>query len=287
MIRRFGWALKRELWEISWIWLAPSGIAVVLILGFAAYAFHLPAQVTAAATLDAAHQRQALLAPYDIVAGFLMIAGLLVSIIYCVDALYGERRDRSILLWKSLPVSDVMTVLAKLCIPLLVVPVVIWVLTVTVHVAMLFTSTAILAANGQSASLLWSELHLLPNSLGLLYHLVVLHGILTSPLYAWLLLVSAWATRAPLAWAILPPVAIGFLERIAFGTTHFGSLLLSWLGAGSSGETAPVAGATLMDSMVKVSVPRLLVAPSLWVGLAVAAMFVVGAVRLRRSAQPI
>jgi ABC-2 type transport system permease protein len=287
MIRRFGWALKRELWEISWIWLAPSGIAVVLILGFAAYALHLPAQMTAAATLDAAHQRQALLAPYDIVAGFLMIAGLLVAIIYCVDALYGERRDRSILLWKSLPVSDAVTVLAKLCIPVLVVPVVIWALTVTVHVAMLLTSTAILAANGQSASILWSELHLLPSSLGLLYHLVVVHGILTAPLYAWLLLVSAWATRAPLAWAILPPIAIGFLERVAFGTTRFGDLVLSSLGAGPGNATAPVAGATLMDSMVAVPVTRLLGAPALWVGLVVAAMFVVGAVRLRRSAQPI
>ena len=270
MIRKVGWALRRELWEIRWIWLAPSGIAVVLVLGFAAYAFHLPARVTAAATLDAAHQRQALLAPYDLVAGFLMIAGLLVAVIYCVDALYGERRDRSILLWKSLPVSDAVTVLAKLCIAVLVVPVVIWALTVTVHVAMLLTSTAILAANGQSASFLWSELHLLPNSLGLLYHLVVLHGILTAPLYAWLLLVSAWATRAPLAWAILPPVAIGFLERVAFGTTHFGQLVLAVVGGGAGDRTTPVPGATLMDSMVVVSVSRLLGSPALWVGFLVA-----------------
>lgn len=287
MMRRFLWALKRELWEMRWIWLAPSGIAVVLILGFAAYAFHLPARMTATAALDAAHQRQALLAPYDLVAGFLMVAGLLVAIIYCVDALYGERRDRSILLWKSLPVSDAVTVLAKLCIPVLVVPGVIWVLTVAVHLAMLLTSTAILAANGQSASLLWSELHLLRNSFGLLYHLVVLHGILAAPIYAWLLLVSAWATRAPLAWAILPPVAIGFLERVAFGTTRFGQLVLAVVGGGSGGAGTPVPGATLMDSMVVVSVTRLIGSPALWVGWLVAAVFLAGAVRLRRSAQPI
>jgi ABC-2 type transport system permease protein len=286
MIRRFGWALRRELWEMRWIWLAPSGIAVVLVLGFAAYAFHLPAQMTATATLDAAHQRQALLAPYDLVAGFLMIAGLLVAIIYCVDALYGERRDRSILLWKSLPVSDALTVLAKLCIPVLVIPVMIWALTEAVHVAMLLTSTAILAANGQGAAFLWSELRLLPNSPRLLYHLVALHGMLTAPLYAWLLLVSAWATRAPLAWAILPPVAIGFLERVAFGTTHFGNLVLSFVGGGSSG-VAPVPGATLMDSMTAVPVTQLLATPPLWMGFVVAAVFVAAAVRPRRSAQPV
>jgi ABC-2 type transport system permease protein len=168
-----------------------------------------------------------------------------------------------------------------------VVPVVIWVLTVTVHVAMLLTSTAILAASGQSASLLWSELHLLRNSAGLLYHLVVLHGIATAPLYAWLLLVSAWATRAPLAWAILPPVAIGFLERVVFGTTRFGQLVLFVVGGGSGDATTRVPGATLMDSMVAVSLTRLLAAPGLWVGFVVAAVFLAGAVRFRRSAQPI
>ena len=286
MIRRFVWALRRELWEMRWIWLAPSGIAVVLVVGFAAYALHLPRRMAAIATLDPAHQRQVLLAPYEIVAAFLMVAGLLVAAIYCVDALYGERRDRSILLWKSLPVSDAMTVLAKFCIPILVLPVIIWALTVAVHMAMLLTSTAVLAASGQSAALLWSEIHLLPNSLGLLYHLVALHGISTAPLYAWLLFVSAWATRAPLAWAILPPVAIGFLERVAFGTTRFAELGFSRLGGGSGDAVAP-AGSTVMDSMVAVPVTWLLADAQLWVGFAVAALFLVGAVRLRRSAQVI
>ena len=286
MIRRFGWALRRELWEIRWVWLAPSGIAVALALGFVAYAFHLPARMTAIAALDAAHQRQALLAPYDVIAGFLMATGLIVAAIYCVDALHGERRDRSILLWKSLPVSDAMTVLAKLCIPIVVLPVIIWALTVVVHVAMLLTSTAILAANGQSATRLWSELHLVSGSLGLLYHLVALHGISTAPIYAWLLLVSAWATRAPLAWAILPPVAIAFLERVAFGTSRFAELVLSRLGGGSDAVPAP-AGATFMDSMIAVPVMKLVVEPGLWAGFAVAALFIAGAVRLRRSAQPI
>jgi hypothetical protein len=63
--------------------------------------------------------------------------------------------------------------------------------------------------------------------------------------------------------------------------------VLSSLGAGSSNATAPVAGATLMDSMLAVPVTRFLGAPGLWVGLAVSSMFVVGAVKLRRSAQPI
>ena len=287
MIRKFGWALKRELWEMRWLLLAPSGMAVVLLVGFIAYAFHLPTQVTSAALLDAAHQRQALLMPYDLVAGFLMVVGLIVGIIYCVDALYSERRDRSILLWKSLPVSDAITVIAKLCIAMVVLPVIIWALTVAVQVTMLLVSTAILAANGQSAALLWSQLHLVSHSGGLLYHLVALHGIAQAPLYAWLLLVSAWATRAPLAWAILPPVAIGFLERVAFGTSRFGNLILSRFSGGSSDVAASPPGSTLMDSMMNVDITRFLGAPALWVGFVVAALFLAGAVRLRRSAQPV
>jgi ABC-2 type transport system permease protein len=286
MIKRFMWALRRELWEIRWIWLAPSGISVLLVLGFAGYAIHMPARMTAAAMLDAAHQRQALLLPYDLVAGFLMVVGFIVAAVYCVDALYGERRDRSILLWKSLPVSDAMTVLAKLCIPLLVLPVIIWALTVAVQVAMLLTSTAVLSANGQSAVPIWSQLHLVSNSMGLLYHLVALHGISQAPIYAWLLLVSAWATRAPLAWAILPPVAIGFLERVVFGTTRFMQVVFS--GFMSSADAAPMpAGSTLMDTMNAEPVARWLAGPGLWVGFAVATVFLTGAVRLRRSAQPV
>jgi ABC-2 type transport system permease protein len=212
--------------------------------------------------------------------------GLIVAAIYCVDALYGERRDRSILLWKSLPVSDAMTVLAKLTIPVLVLPVIIWALTVAVQLVLLLLSTAVLTAHGGSVGPLWTQLHLARDSAGLLYHLVALHGISTVPVYAWLLLVSAWATRAPFAWAILPPAAIMLFERVAFGTTRVAHLLANTLGGGASAPPPPP-GATLMESMNAVPLTRLLAAPGLWIGFAIAAVFVVGTVRLRRSAQAI
>lgn len=286
MIRQFYWALRRELWENRWLWLAPSGVALVLAIGVATYAFRIPGPMRAITALAELHQRQAISQPYDVVAGLMMGIGLIVAAIYCVDALYGERRDRSILLWKSLPVSDVMTVLAKLTIPVLVLPLLTWALTVAVQLVLLLLSTAVLTAHGQSAALLWTQLHLGSDALGLLYHLVALHGISTVPVYAWLLLVSAWATRAPFAWAILPPAAIMLFERVAFGTTRIAHLLLNQLGGGVSAPPPPP-GATLMDSMNAVSLPRLVVAPGLWVGFVVAAVFVLGAVRLRRSAQPV
>ncbi|HEY2064410.1 MAG TPA: hypothetical protein VGG84_00510 [Gemmatimonadaceae bacterium] len=286
MIREFYWALRRELWENRWLWLAPSGVAVVLAAGVAAYAFKIEGPMGAISALAELHQRQAINQPYDVVAGLMMVIGLIVAAIYCVDALYGERRDRSILLWKSLPVSDSMTVLAKLSIPVLVLPVVIWALTVTVQAILLLLSAVVLAAHGESTALLRTQLHLGRDAVGLLYHLVALHGISTAPFYAWLLLVSGWATRAPFAWAILPPAAIMVFERVAFGTTRIAQLLVNQLGGGTSAPP-PAPGATLMESMNAVPFTQLLVAPGLWVGFAVAAVFVAGAVRLRRSAQPV
>ena len=276
MMRRLLWAVRRELWESRWLYIAPASMAAVLVIGFAAYAFRLPAHPT----------RQTAVEPYDAVAGLMMITGLLVGIIYCVDALYSERRDRSMLLWKSLPVSDSLTVMAKLFIPIVLLPLLVWTLTVGVHLGMLLINSAVLAARGQSLVELWSQVQPLSNSLLLLYHLLALHGLSAAPLYGWMIFVSAWAPRAPFAWAILPPVAVGFLERVAFGTTHFAALLLSRLSGGLESVNAPPGG-TLMDSMTLLPLGQFLAAPRLWIGFAITALFIAGTVRLRRLAQPV
>jgi ABC-2 type transport system permease protein len=288
MTGRFVWALRRELWENRWLYLAPSAIAVALLLGFVAYAFRIPGTIATLRTLDAAHIHRGLVEPYDIVAGIMMGIGLLIAVIYCVDALYGERRDRSILLWKSLPVSDLETVLAKLSIPIAVLPLICWALTVALHLLMFGISSAILGAHGESTTMLRAETRILPNALGLLYHLVALHGIGFAPIYAWLLLVSAWAPRAPLAWAILPPAAIGITERLAFGTTHFAELLISPLSGGGNGGTSPAmaGGGGLMDELMQPSIGHFLTTPALWIALAITALFVLAATRARRAAQP-
>ena len=242
--------------------------------------------MAALASLDAFRQRSAVVAPYDIVAGLMMMAGLLVGAIYCVDALYGERRDHSVLLWKSLPVSDGTTVLAKLVVPVVLLPLIVWAMTVAVHVTMLLVSTAVLAAHGQGAALVWTQLRLVPTSVSLLYHLVGVHGLFAAPLYAWLLLMSAWAPRAPFLWAFLPPVGVVFLERVALGTRRFGDLLLSRL-VGGVDVTQPPAGETMMDSVARLPLSHFVGAPALWVGFVIAALFVAGTVALRRRAQPI
>src|SRR5262249_35459668 len=151
------------------------------------------------------------------------------------DALHGERRDRSILFWKSLPVSDLTTVLAKASIPLLVLPVVTFAVTMIAQGIMLLVSRAVLAGSGGNAEAAWNHMSFWHMSAMLWYHLVAFRGFLSAPFYGWLLLVSAWARRLPILWAALPPIALGVFEKIAFNTSYFGGWLRERLGGGSDG----------------------------------------------------
>ena len=111
--------------------------------------------------------------PYTFAALLLMFTTFLVGMFYCLDALYGERRDRSVLLWKSLPVSDLTTVLAKAAIPFVVLPLLTWVITVGTQVIMLLLAGGRLMGTGLSV---WSHVSFWQMAWILLYHLLLGHG---------------------------------------------------------------------------------------------------------------
>jgi ABC-2 type transport system permease protein len=273
------WSVRRELWENRSIYLAPIAAGGIVLFGFFLGLAGLPARVRAAQAAGA-DLHQMIESPYVTGAIILMGAQLVVSIIYCLDALYGERRDRSILFWKSLPVSDLMTVLSKAVIPVLVLPLLTWVLTFVTEAVMLTLSSVVLPANGLSASLVTSHLSLFGIAWYNFGHLVAFHGIWYAPLYAWLLLISAWATRVPLLWALLPPVALLAVDRIAFNSRVVAVLLQDlFLGSAEpSGGTGPMTLAGMTPAM-----GEFLLRPGLWIGLAVSAALLVGAARVRRS----
>src|SRR5206468_5595092 len=81
--------------------------------------------------------RAAIEAPYDVAAMMLIFTAFIVGVFYCLDALHGERRDRSILFWKSLPVSDLTTLLSKVTIPLVALPLVTFAIVVATQLVML------------------------------------------------------------------------------------------------------------------------------------------------------
>jgi ABC-2 type transport system permease protein len=135
------WSVRRELWENRSIYLAPLAAAGLFVFGFLISLTHLPAKMRGAAP-----DLQRAMVEQSYVQATLLIMGttIIVAIFYCLDALYGERRDRSILFWKSLPVSDLITVLSKAIVPIFILPVVSFAITVAVWLIMLVLSSAVL-----------------------------------------------------------------------------------------------------------------------------------------------
>ena len=280
--RPFYWSVWRELWENRSIYIAPLIVAAIILFGSFVGAFHLAGRRRNALLLDPAHRRAAIEMPYNIAAMMLIFTAFLVGVFYCLDALQGERRDRSILFWKSLPVSDLMTVLSKATIPLAVLPLVTFAVIVVTQFIMMLISTAALLPSGL-ASTTWANFNLFQQSLILLYGLIAI-ALWHAPIFGWALLISGWARRATFLWAVLPLLAIGFFEKITFNTSHFASMLRDRL-MGFAPEAFAFSTHTI-DS-VALTPGRYLSTPGLWIGLLFAAAFLAAAARLRRYRGPI
>jgi ABC-2 type transport system permease protein len=281
------WSLRREIWENRSIYLAPLAIAGVYLIGFLISLVHFPAKMRTLSALNAAQQHGVIVGPFDVAAGVMMLTTILVSVFYCLDALHSERRDRSILFWKSLPVSDLTTVLAKASIPVIVLPVLTSVIGAILQLIMLLGASAVLLGSGLSPAVLWARLPWFRMSLLLLYHMLTVHGLWPLPVYGWLLLVSGWARRAAFLWATLPVVAIGAIEAVAFRTAHFITFVGGRLVGATAADAFTPSALFPTNPMVHITLAPFLTNSGLWGGLAVTAVFVAAAVRLRRHQGPI
>src|SRR5213596_1641996 len=155
--RPFYWSVWRELWEHRSLYIVPLIVAVVQVFGFAITTIGLADRRRAVLLLDAAHQRAAIEQPYDLAAMMMIFVVFIVGVFYCLDALHGERRDRSILFWKSLPVSDLTTVLSKITIPLVVLPLIAFAIVVCVQLIMLLQTSVVLIFHGMSPATTWAN----------------------------------------------------------------------------------------------------------------------------------
>ena len=281
------WSVRRELWENRSIYIAPLIVAAVQVFGFAISAIGLAERRGAVLLLEPAKQRAAIEQSYDLAAMMMIFTVFIVGVFYCLDALYGERRDRSILFWKSLPVSDLTSVLSKALIPLAVLPVISFALVVCVQLMMILETSVVLILHGMSPASTWTIIPFFQNWAGLLYGLVVI-ALWHAPIYGWLLLISGWVRRATFLWAVLPLIAIQIFERITFGTSYFGSFLKHRvLGFAPNafdfrGHTNPT-----IESLAQLTPGRYLSSTGLWIGLVVAVAFLAPAIWQRRYRGPI
>jgi ABC-2 type transport system permease protein len=144
---------------------------------------------------------------------------------YCLGALYDERRDRSILFWKSLPASDEMTVLSKVFTAACVAPVITIVAGTVLSLAFLLIACILLSFNGISilpAVLANPNLYLGPAAL---LSLLPVYIVWALPTIGWLLLVSSWARSKVFLWAVGTPL-------LALVVAKWMSLMLANFGGG-------------------------------------------------------
>jgi len=279
--RPFYWTVRRELWENRSVILAPLIVAALIVFGFliATLAGHWQE----ALNLDPVKRTARLAQPYNIAAALMMGTMLFVQIFYCLDALYSERRDRSILFWKSLPVSDTTTVLSKAAVVFVVLPAVTFLITLLTDLIMLLLSSASILMQGQNPAVIWTSVPLITMWAMLLHHLFIVHSLWYAPFFAWFMFISAFVRRSPFIWAALPLVAIPIIEKMAFNTKRFVGLLEHRLSGGAEGQAVFLpAGQPMMHH-----VGEFLVSPSFWVGLIIAAALLVATIRLRRDRGPI
>lgn len=285
MKHAFAWSVRRELWEHRGIFIAPLVVAAFVIGAVLLNARNLQEKIGALASLDAGKQQLAVVVPFGLSASVILLVSFVVGAFYCFEALHGERRDRSMLFWKSMPVSDATTVLSKAFVPLAVQPAAGFAIALATQAILVALLAAILATAGADVGALWAKLPVFPMTVAMLYGVVV-HVLWFAPIYALFLLLSA-AVRRPFLWVLVPAIAIQAVEKIAFGTGYSGLFMRYRITGAMSEAFVPDALREPITSLAQLDPVRFLSSPGLWLGLLFAAAFLVAAIHLRRSREPL
>ena len=311
------WLVRREFWEHKgmFFW-APIIVGLVLTAFIGASVLYgtvtshgAPSHVTVnGMAVDAVPPESRAAMAHAMAAGYMAVSAPLflmlgvVLFFYCLGAMYDERRDRSILFWKSLPISDQMTVLSKVAAALLVAPLITIAVATLVSVAAVLMGTTGMAVKGMNLfGLLLStpEFYTTPFKVLGLLPVYVLWAL---PTIGWLLMVSSWARSKVFLWAVgVPLLAIvavklvnrqygfdwnvdWFIEHVILRT--LGSLFPGiWLAFEriAPEQLVNVASPHTFDSgAVFLRSWAMLGKPSLWVGALAGGAMIFAAMRLRR-----
>ncbi|MDP9083012.1 MAG: hypothetical protein M3N50_04525 [Pseudomonadota bacterium] len=280
------WLVRREFWENRASWVIPVVIGGIMILAALFGRVDLISP-------DSAMQGRAFGGIFLIAFGATFYAVMsLYAGWYLLDCLYADRKDRSILFWKSMPISDTKTVLSKLAMALIVIPLVYFAaadLTTLIIAFIISVRASSLIGGSIWHADAWLQLQ------ALWLWAIVATALWYLPVAGWLIVVSAWAKRAVTLWSLMPPVALVLVERWFAGSNVIGEQLSTRLWGFLS-----IAFHANLNSEWWVSTPTdhgalrtpagiwsivnfsgFFSSPQTWVGVAVGVALVIGAVQLR------
>jgi ABC-2 type transport system permease protein len=287
--------IRREFWENRSLWITPLVLAGVILVsaafsgspvvdGHGGMHFGPAMNADALPSTDPA-RRDGIYAGYIAVLTLvqLLVLGIVVFF-YLLDSLLAERKDRSILFWKSLPISDSEVVLSKTATALVVAPAI--VLAVSAITQILFGAILWLRFHGSPLGgwvtgfnpVVWIQVQ--AGFLALVPAVVVWY----LPLAGYLLLVSVWARKNAFLWAVLPPAAVLLVEAMILQSHNFADFLgRRFVGAFMIMELPDDDGRAMPSLGVFVShVARVFTHAETWLGVLVAVGFIVAAIRIRR-----
>jgi ABC-2 type transport system permease protein len=222
---------------------------------------------------------------------------------YLLGSLYDDRKDRSILFWKSLPASDTLTLGSKLLSAMVVAPVIFWIIYVLTYSVIMLIFSVVVLVLGENPWTLFLGIGNPFKAWSMLLLSYLAQSIWALPMYGWLMLVSSFAPRIPLLFAILPPVVIAvlqiwieFLQTFTLKKNLFGvigewfanSPFISSVNTDGNDMPVPTLGIPLTKTFgheaTVANIFDRLFSTHMLIGLAVAAVFLGTALWLRRRA---
>lgn len=292
--------IKRELWEHRSVYVTPLAIASIVTLGTLAalmfasgFAHELDVAIFGATNLAGNAERAVALTGFFVGTSWLFVLALAVLIVfYTLDSLYAERKDKSILFWRSLPVTDAETVISKLLTALFVIPLVAVVAIIATHIVNLIaTSIWVSMKGGDAGHLIWGSVPLFDNWAAALV-VILASSVWMSPFVGWFLFVSAYTKRAPLLMAFLPMVLIPLIEGIFLRSTFFVDAVFTSRGVmplfrgmdldGFFDEENLRVSEDAISLIAHLDVVQFLTSPAMWAGVIVCGLLTTAAIYVRR-----
>lgn len=216
--------IKREFWENKGAFrttpLVIGGIYIVLNLMFIITFNHfdnefqsLKELIRFVAQQDAEMRSEILYAvTIAVIPSLFTLVLAFVVFFYLLGSLYDDRKDRSILFWKSLPASDTMTLASKLLAAMILAPLIFWAAFVLTHIILMLIASVVVISVGENPWTLFLGLGSTFKGWGMVLLSYLAQSVWALPLYGWLMLVSSFAPRIPLLFAVVPPVVIAVLQ---------------------------------------------------------------------------